>query len=147
MTQGPATDYSRTFLNLPKWYLVTSHTDGKSAWMSYQNEQYERIDALQSENKVDKNDEHFQVGLDDDGLVEDVDLRYRIYHPSHYSRLQLPQTPKFPVPTQAGMFTAITAYASVVGNNVIKLARQLVLLSYDDQGYKEKVTGLFMTVY
>jgi len=114
--------------------------------MSYQNEQYKRINALQSENKVDKNDEHFDVGLDDDGLVEDVDLRYRIYHPSHYSRLQLPQTPTFPVPTQAGMFTAITAYISVVGNP-IKLARQLVMLSYDDQGGEEKVTGLFMTVY
>ena len=87
---------------LPVFRVNTNNTSG--------------IGALQSENKVDKNDEHFDVGLDDDGLVEDVDLRYRIIHPSQYFRHQLPRTLKFPVPTQAGMFTGITAYVSAVGN-------------------------------
>jgi len=118
-----------------------------AAFILYQSEQYQRIRALESENRVDKNDEHFNIEFANDGLiVDDVDLRYRIFRPSHYSRLQSPRTPTFPVPIQAGMFTAITAWVSAVDNQ-IKLARQLVLLSYDDQGDEEKVTGLFITVY
>ncbi len=118
-------------------------------WNSYQREQYDRLDALEAEHQVDINDEHFDVLFVDDGpFVYDRDMRYpfAFLSPYHYSRLQFPLAPKFPVPINPGIFTAISSWFDPAENQ-IKSARQLVMLSYAGQDGDEEVTGIFLTVY
>ena len=135
-------------LKLPEWYLVTNHTDMRAAWSSYRREQNQRIKiTLKSENQVDINDEHFHVSLSENGLVvKGYKMRYDdLTYPTNYSRPRFPPAPKFPVPIEPGLFTAISAWPDY--DNQISLARQFALLSYDGQDGEEKVTAVFLTVY
>jgi len=125
---------------------VTNETDNDKS-NAYREEQHQRFDYLESQKKLNANDEHLFIEfvLDDVSLgVNQYGLRY--YPESYYSRLQFPRAPEFPVPIQPGMFTAISAWpvGPDVDNQHIKWSRQLVLLSYDQD--EKKVGGLRITV-
>ena len=142
--QGPAKTADGQFLHPPNWYLVTNKSEEEKNDDYGLYNQERRYSHLKSHNKLEKNDEFFFIEFkNDDASLGPIGYSYRYTPRSHYSRLKFPQAPKFPVPIQPGMFTAISAWPDA-SNQHVKWTRELVLLSYDEG--EKKVSGLLITV-